>query len=1009
MCGLAGWIGPKEQHAAVLRMHEALRHRGPDGEGTWFSHDGCAGLAHRRLAILSPGPSASQPMGTGAHQLVFNGEIYNHADIRAGLEQSGIRFEIPGSDTEVRLRLCMAEGAASIAKLHGMFAFALYDESARSLLLGRDPFGIKPLYYAEACGGIVFASELRTILASGLVSRELDPDAVAAFFQTGSVPEPSTLIAGVRLLPAGSHATWTLAAGLKIRRYWQPEFPAAHSENPAASASSALQESIARHLVSDVPVGIFLSGGIDSSVVAAAAAAHGPITAYSLVFDDPRYSEENRIREVAGQYGLELCELRLGPAQARKWFDDFLSALDQPSVDGFNTFCVSRWAASHGTKVVLSGLGGDEIFGGYPSFSSVPQWHSRGSLLTKAGCAGSLAGAMLDSAGMAPRARRVGAWMQSPATWSSSYKLFRGVFSYGEAQSLLRHFGLPAGGQDPDPLPAFADPRDTVSYLELTRYMRNQLLRDSDVMSMANGLELRVPLVDSTFFEAIAAIPPNARFLPGKALLAGAVQKIPDSVRLAPKQGFSLPLNEWWSTERWGQHSDFPAGVQPGTWARRMAVTAFRSWADRNGIDLPGNNSPKKPASRIRQVGPAHPTSGQRSTDNPACVSEGLAPAECPYRLSEQARPSGPILLLAPTFGNEPGGIQEFTREVVRALSKIDGPGRSVGVSYNGTPPPNGTLLDWADAGKSSLRDFGFLCETLRACLKWRPSVILSTFPRFAPVGVLCARLFGIPFITAAHGIEVWERLPFLKRYALQAADLVLAVSRFTAERMILSNGILTNRIEDFPNTVDTSRFCPGPPSPDLRARLDIPVGSALILTVARLEAAEQSKGVETIWDALAVRRDLQGAVHVVVGDGNDLPRLRAQAARRGIANRVRFIGTATSADLPEFYRTADVFAMTGMTEGFGIVFLEAMACGIPVVAAAAGGTRDALLDGQLGWLVNPNNPAETASAIIAALTSDPAREQRCNPKFLRSKVEELFGQAAFQRRLAQAMEGISQ
>ena len=997
MCGLAGWIGPNDQREAILRMHEALRHRGPDGEGTWFANDGCAGLAHRRLAILSPGPSARQPMGTGGHQLVFNGEIYNHAELRADLEQSGARFEIPGSDTEVLLRACMAEGTSAIGKLHGMFAFALYDEAARSLLLARDPFGIKPLYYAEVCGGIVFASELRSILASELVSRQLDPAAVAAFFQTGSVPEPSTLIAGVRLLPAGCLATWTEAAGLRIRRYWQPEFPTTHSDDPVATAREALRESISRHLVSDVPVGIFLSGGIDSSVVAAAAAEHGPLTAYSLVFDDPRYSEETRIREVAGQFGLKLRELRLGPAQARMWFDDFLSALDQPSVDGFNTFCVSRWAASHGAKVVLSGLGGDEVFGGYPSFSSVPHWISRGSLLAKTGGAGRLAGALLDSAGVSPRARRVGAWMQSPASRSSSYALFRGVFSQGESQALLRHFGLPAGMPETDSLPAFSDPRDTVSYLELTRYMRNQLLRDSDVMSMANGLELRVPLVDSTFFDSIANIPPDVRFQPGKALLASAAPRIPDSVRRAPKQGFSLPLNEWWSADRWGRDSDFPAGVRPGTWARRMAVIAFRTWADRNGIDLPENNL----------SGPPSPACSLKRNGRHARLDTGHSMQDPPHTSATPPRshPRGPVLLLAPTFGNEPGGIQEFTREIIRALDRIEGPRRSPGVSYNGTPPPDGTLLDWADAGNSSLRDFAFLCETLRACLNWRPRVILSTFPRFAPVGVLCARLFGIPFITAAHGIEVWDRLPFLKRHALQQADRILAVSRFTAKKMFLVNGISNDQMAIFPNTVDTSRFCPGPPSQDLRARLSIPDGSPILLTVARLEAAEQSKGVETIWDALGISSELNDAVHVVVGDGNDLDRLRDEAGRRGLANRVRFAGTAASVDLPEYYRTADAFVMTGVTEGFGIVFLEAMACGTPVVAASAGGTRDALLDGQIGWLVDPSVPAQTASAIAAALTSDPSREPRCDPDFLRRRVEASFGHPAFQQRLSDALD----
>ncbi len=967
MCGIAGWVGPVSRRDEVLRMHESMRHRGPDGEGTWFSADGRAALAHRRLAILSPGPLAAQPMGAQGHTLVFNGEIYNHDALRKSLALDGIRFDIPGSDTEVLLRLCLAKGADAIPQLRGMFAFALYSESSRSLLLARDPFGIKPLYYAETHGGLVFASELRTILASGLIDRRLNPDAVAAFFQTGSVPEPSTLIEGIHLLPAGSHATWSASHGLKVEPYWQPEFPASEPGDPVLRAREALNESVERHLVSDVPVGIFLSGGIDSSVVAATAAGSRRLVAYSLVFDEPAFSEENRIQEVARQYGIELRELRLGPAEAKGLFGDYLAALDQPSVDGFNTFCVSRWAASHGAKVVLSGLGGDEIFGGYRSFHSMPGWHSWGRFLAAGGCLPKLAGSLLDSDGVAPRARRVGSWMQAPTDWSSAYSLVRGVFSHGESQALLRHFDLPPGRQASPALPPFGDPRDAVSYLELTRYMRNQLLRDSDVMSMANGLELRVPLVDSTFFESIASIPPDERFRPGKSLLTAAAPPILDAVRTASKQGFSLPLNEWWTAENWGDGGGFPPGVQPGTWARRMAVITFRDWSARNGIDLP---------------------SPQRTT-----------------RTLRRQQKTAPVLVLAPTFGNEPGGIQEFTREILHALATIDGPGRTPGVSYNGTRPPEHMLLDWADAAPSPLRSVRFACQTLHAALKWRPRAILSTFPRFAPVGVCCARMLGIPFITAAHGIEVWERLPFLKRLALQQSDLILAVSRFTALRISFANGITEGKTMVFPNTVDSSRFFPAPPSGSARSRLGIPDRALVALTVARLEAAEQSKGVETVWNALAARPELHEVFHVVAGDGNDLARLRLEAARRGISRRVIFHGTAAPDELPDLYRSADVFVMTGTTEGFGIVFLEAMACGKPVVAAAAGGTTDALLDGRLGWLVNPANASGTASAILAALTSLPTGEPRRDPGFLSASVEQSFGRDAFRRRLAEALE----
>jgi asparagine synthase (glutamine-hydrolysing) len=949
-------------------MHKEMRHRGIDGEGMWFSADGSAGLAHRRLAILAPGPLAAQPMAFGGHRLVFNGEIYNHAVLRAEMERDGQRFEIPGSDTEVLLRLCVTAGGPGLARLRGMFAFALHDEAAGTVFLARDPFGIKPLYYAEVHGGLVFASELRTILASGLVDRRVDPRAAAGFFQTGSVPEPLTMVQGVRMFPPGCFAVWSPGRPLDIRPFRELVFHSEPSGNiaPVERVRDALRDTIRAHLVSDVPVGIFLSGGMDSGILAALAAEQAPVTAYSLVFPQKKFSEEPRIRATAQMHGLALRELKLAEPTAHEWFAGFLQALDQPSVDGFNTYCVSRWAASQGAKVVLSGLGGDELFGGYPSFSSVPRWHNFGRVLQKSGSAGALAGAVFDTLPFDSKARRAASWLEHPADWRSAYALVRGVFSPGETRSLLARFGLPpAEYRDGLPLLPLSVESEMVSHLEATRYMRNQLLRDSDVMSMANSLELRVPFVDTDLWDALASIPPADRFAPGKALLVEAAPALPKSVQLAKKQGFTLPVEEWDAIL--GANGDFPKDVRPGAWARRMGVAVFRDWVVRHKMDI-ADGLTRKPSGRSKK----------------------------PHRATAQ-----PVLLMAPTVGNEPGGIQEFTRETVSALEKICGLSHVAALSYNGEAPVSSKFAEWVDCGKAVSREAAFLFQAIRLCVKWRPRLILSTFPRFAPVGVGCSRLMGIPFVTVAHGIEAWSRLSPEKRWALGAADQVLAVSRFTAEKLIQINGISQKRIRIFPNTVNTEVFRPGPKPQAWVDRLKIPTETSVLLTVARLDVSERYKGIEAVWDAMQMRHTgpLAHAMHVVAGSGSDLHRLRGEARMRGLTARVHFTGPVASGELPELYRLADVFVMPSTQEGFGIVFLEAMASGVPVVAADAGGAPDALLDGKLGWLADPASEESLAGCLEAALARDPS-DPRCNPKFLRSSVEEHFGPKAFRGRL---------
>jgi len=591
MCGIAGYVrretGP-DLRAAVAVMHRAIDHRGPDDRGAWQSPTGRAVYVHTRLSILDPSPAGHQPMSIdeGRYTITYNGEIYNFAALRESLIAAGVTFR-SHTDTEVLLRLYQSEGPSFVKRLRGMFAFAIWDERERTCFLARDPFGIKPLFYHEANGVLSFASEVRALLESGLVPATLNAQALYEYFRSGSVPQPLTLIRGVRALEPGHHLTWRDGRGT-LRRYWQVEFPdVAGGDDPAGLTRAALIDSVKHHFVSDVPVGIFLSGGMDSTAIVALSRATqaGEIRTFSLTFPGSALDEGPEARRTADLFGTTHHEWAVDARSARALFTDFLAAADQPSIDGFNTFTVSRLAHLHDTKVVLSGLGGDEMFGGYPSFRGVPRLARLGRQVR---LGGGLATAAVWAAGEigGARLRRITDLISDAPSLQRAYEVFRGIYTSREALTLTEHYvgGREAvveqigGGAHGDPTP-----EDTVSRLELTRYLRNQLLRDTDMMSMAWGVELRVPFLDSQLFDTLARVPARQRLAAGKALLLRAVPEIPSWVANRPKRGFLFPIQQWIEGE-WAAdfaHLDRRPLVKTETWYRKWSVLAFEDWSRR--------------------------------------------------------------------------------------------------------------------------------------------------------------------------------------------------------------------------------------------------------------------------------------------------------------------------------------------------------------------------------------------------------------------------------------------
>ncbi len=561
MCGVAGVVGRVDESVvdALSAMSAAQRHRGPDGEGVFVSgrSDFDVALAHRRLAIIDLSAAANQPMHDQASGcvIVFNGEIYNFAALRQQLEAGGARFATHG-DTEVILQAYLA----AVPRLRGIFAFALWDPRSRVLHLARDPLGIKPLYWAQRGSTVYFASEVRALLAGGQ-PRMLDPEGIASFAWQGFVRGPGTIVRGVELLPAASTLTFSASAMRpEPRTYWRlPR--AAPGTVSREELASTLREAVAMQLVSDVPVGVFLSGGIDSSAVAALAceAGRGAVRTFNIGFDESALDESRFADQVAEQLGTEHRTLRVSATDFRRSLPDALGSLDQPTFDGINTYLVSRAVREAGITVALAGTGGDELFGGYKSFVDLP----RGQRLPRLPGMG-LAMHLLTSAatrgalrfGEVPPQTRFGKLadvVRAPdlaALYQASYALFSSELYHALTARLSPRSRLGLSREQHDALARLSQgpTLHAISNLELASFIGERLLRDTDAASMAVSLEARVPLLDHVLIEKVAGLDERERFWPlgrKQALRTAALHKLDPAIFERPKSGFVLPIEAW--------------------------------------------------------------------------------------------------------------------------------------------------------------------------------------------------------------------------------------------------------------------------------------------------------------------------------------------------------------------------------------------------------------------------------------------------------------------------------
>jgi asparagine synthase (glutamine-hydrolysing) len=571
MCGIAGLISPNPQNleARINAMTHALAHRGPDGQGIWIDEGAGLALGHARLAIRDLSPAGAQPMASACQRFVltYNGELYNADELKADLVGRTWRST---SDSEILLEHCAAFGIErTLAAANGMFAFALWDRLERKLVLARDRFGIKPLYWAMCGNDFLFGSELRALSGDGALARDLNPQALAAFVRLGYVPDPLSIWTSAHKLEAGTLLILSPGAAPVIRRWWDAKneiLNAAARQGKVSQTelvletSALLADAVKRQMVADVPVGVFLSGGVDSSAVASHV--EGQLDSFTVSFGEAGYDESAHAKAIADHLGLCHHELRLGSAEALATVPKLASLYDEPFADSSQipTYLISRFA-KESVKVVLSGDGGDEMFAGYNRHRFIAQdWPRMRAypLALRRVLAGAIRvlppglwGALGEVAGQ----KLLGEKLQKLAgvlPLDSSGDIYDCLAGQGLSleESPLAFTGPSPYLVSPFPPPDMdLHPLDRMQLQDIRHYLPGDILTKTDRASMAVGLEVRVPLLDHRLLGPAFAAAPLARFQhkQGKALLRAALaRRLPTHLfENRPKQGFAVPIDEW--------------------------------------------------------------------------------------------------------------------------------------------------------------------------------------------------------------------------------------------------------------------------------------------------------------------------------------------------------------------------------------------------------------------------------------------------------------------------------
>jgi asparagine synthase (glutamine-hydrolysing) len=990
MCGVVGVYAysasaPVVDREELRKVRDHMAARGPDGAGEWYSADERVGLGHRRLSIIDLSERAAQPMASadGTVVISFNGEIYNYRELRAELQARGRTFRTE-SDTEVLLALYEEHGTGMLDKLRGMFAFALWDGRKRAMLLARDPFGIKPLYYANDGKTVRAASQVKALLHAP-VDTSPEPAGHAGFFLWGSVPGPWTLYRGIRSLPPG-HFMWVREQGAHepepyclitdILAQAAAEPARGSREEALDQISAALRESVKAHLVADVPVGIFLSGGLDSAMLASLAAATGarPRT-ITLAFEEYAGTADDEAplaQSLARQLGTEHSTIVVRRAHFEAQREELLAAMDQPSIDGVNTWLVARAAAAQGLKVALSGLGGDELFGSYPSFHDVPRIHRLARPFVGVPALGALARRFIAPLLPGAVSPKYAGLLEYGATLGGAYLLRRGLYMPWELPRLMDPEMARAGWQDlrtvarlngtcsrvsstrPDHL--------SISALEMSWYMRHQLLNDSDWAGMGHSVEIRLPMVDVPFLKAAAPWLAAHPKLTKRDIAKAAAPQIPAALLNKDKTGFLVPVGQW-----------LGAGASP------------------------------------------------RRASNWACHVHAR------YASVRARRPRVLVSTLAPGDG----GVSAMTRFVVQQLTELGfEPVVAHYAPYSVAPAMSVPVFRLFQRTPGSQRSRNVQnCETY-AIGAWLPELEFTHYAATRPWRELMAScdayvaasgnvLVATPFWQTGRPYLAWvatdwdgDRKDRVKQFPMprrMVDTLVNAPVIRQLEKRLLLRGTVLSLSEH------TARVLRDRAGPAFRnARLPVAIDTDLFVPsiTARVPGrlgfagrfSDPRKNIGLLLEALAELRKTGTQASLVLMGGTQNEELRQQVTSLGLEKHVLVKSDLSRVQMRDWLQTLDVFVLPSHQEGLCISALEAMACSVPVVSTRCGGPEEFVIQGVTGCLVDPcpRNMARAVASIIgdAELRSRLALSARSlvEQRYTRAPVE-----AAFRRALAAA------
>jgi asparagine synthase (glutamine-hydrolysing) len=986
MCGVAGVYAYSSSALPVDRdelraVRDHMRTRGPDGSGEWFSADGRLGLAHRRLSIIDLSERGAQPMASADGSLVlsFNGEIYNHRELRAELQARG-RVFASESDTEVLLHLYEEHGAAMLEKLRGMFAFALWDGRKRALLLARDPFGIKPLYYADDGKTLRAASQVKALLRAP-VDTAPEPAGHAGFFLWGSVPAPWTLYRGIRSLLPG-HYMWVrqdgaqppqaycLITGILAQAAAEPE--RGTQEDALEHIAAALRDSVKAHLVADVPVGVFLSAGLDSSMIASMVAAQGArprtLTLGFSEYAGTPHDEVPLAESIARRLRTQHSTVTVARADFWAERESLLAAMDQPSIDGVNAWFVARAAAAQGIKVALSGLGGDELFGSYPSFRDVPMLAGLARPLAAVPGLGLCLRRLSEPALRQVTSPKYAGLIEYGGTLGGAYLLRRGLYMPWELPRVMQPDMARAGWRDLQtlarlddtsaPIAGAAGSRLAVSALEMSWYMRHQLLNDSDWAGMAHSLEIRTPLVDVPLLKAVAPWIAAHPAITKKKVAAMPALALPDAVLRKPKSGFMVPVREWL-----GASSTSTRGLRG--WARYVH--------ERQRMHSPGAQGPRSAGGRARVlVSTLAPGTGGVNAMTGFVVrnlaARGLEPVIAHYAPYSVA-PS----LSVPSF-------RLFQRRA----------GRLIGSAYDRESHAIGAWLPELEFTHYA------------ATLPWRQ--LMDSCDAFVAVSgnVLAATPFlqtGRPYLAWVATDWQGDRRDRVKQFPLVRRLLDSCINGPVIRRLekkLLSRGRILSLSEYTAGMLAAIAEVPLEktllPVP-VDAELFVPRADAVV--AGRLGFAgrfnDPRKNIGLLFEAMAELRGRGLSITAVLMGDKAGPAVAQLVAHLGLEPYVSFRPNLPRAAMRDLMQTLDLFVLPSHQEGLCIAALEAMACGAPVVSTRCGGPQEFVLPGRTGALADFK--AHDMAEAIGSIVADRALRARLSAS-ARQLVEDRYGSA---------------